>query len=231
MSFEARSEELIKVLSELRKSEIPFVLVGGYAVSQVETRFSVDLDLVIASDDLDEIVSFLKARDFERAEKLEPPSEETIYDREIHMFERTEGLEHPIGVDILINGLGCRQTEAEWSFEYLLDHSTETTIQGGTSSTTARAAEPEILVAAKLHSARMTDLADVIAMVPAIDFDNLEAHLDRGVKSKLEAQLHKARESIEAGELDHRTKSVFGKSRINQEDLDSLADFLSSQLS
>ena len=27
----------------------------------------------------------------------------------------------PIGFDLLVNGLGCRQTEAQWSFDYLYD--------------------------------------------------------------------------------------------------------------
>jgi len=59
MSQEDRSEALIEVLEELEQSDIGFVLVGGYAISQFETRFSTDLDLVIAPDDYDEVVAFL----------------------------------------------------------------------------------------------------------------------------------------------------------------------------
>lgn len=73
-------------------------------------------------------------------------STRTIYDREIELFERTKGLPHPVGIDLLVNGLGCRQTEAEWSFDYLYEHSTETTIAGGTRSTTVRTVDGEILV-------------------------------------------------------------------------------------
>ena len=40
MSHEGRSEALIELLAELEGSAIPFVLVGGYAISQFETRFS-----------------------------------------------------------------------------------------------------------------------------------------------------------------------------------------------
>lgn len=124
------------------------------------------MDLVIAPDDYEELVGFLSDHHFERTEELDVPPEETIYDREIELFERTKDVTHRVGVDVLVNGLGCRQTEAEWSIDYLRKHSTETTISGGTNATTARAAEGEILVAAKLHSARETDLADVLAMVP-----------------------------------------------------------------
>jgi hypothetical protein len=230
MSHEERSESLIEVLNDLEQSEIPFVLVGGYAISQFETRFSTDLDLVIAPEDYDKLVGFLEEHDFERTDELEVPSEETLYNREIELFERTEGLNHPVGVDILVNGLGCRQTEAEWSFDYLQEYSTETTISGGSKSTTARAAEGEILVAAKLHSARETDLADVLAMVPAIDFQKVELHLHRGDKEALRSQLSEAKDFIEEGGLDHRFKSMFGKSAASSEDIEALVSFLKQQL-
>jgi hypothetical protein len=230
MSHEERSETLIDVLGTLEQSEIPFVLVGGYAISQFETRFSTDLDLVIAPDDYDELVEFLENHSFERTDELDVPSEETIYNRQIELFKRTEGLSHPVGVDVLVNGLGCRQTEAEWSFEYLREHSTETTISGGSKSTTARAAEGEILVAAKLHSARETDLADVLAMIPEIDFQKVESHLHRGDKEALQSQLSEAKEFVEEGGLDHRFKSLFGKSAASLKDIDTLVSFLERQL-
>lgn len=229
MSQEDRSETLIQVLEELEQSDIGFVLVGGYAISQFEPRFSTDLDLVIAPDDYDDVVAFLEARGFERTTELEVPPEETIYNREIDVFERTEGLPHPVGVDILVNGLGCRQTEAEWSFDYLRDHSTETTISGGIRSTTARAADGEILVAAKLHSGRKTDLADVLAAIPAIDLDGVESHLHRGDFDSLRSQLSEAQAFIEEGGLDHRFKSMFGQSSASADDIETLLEFLKRQ--
>lgn len=170
MSQEERSEALIDVLADLEHSTIDFVLVGGYAVSQFETRFSTDLDLVITPEDTDAVVTFLAEHDFERKNELEVPPEETAYDREIELFERSEGLPHPIGVDLLVNGLGCRQTEAEWSFDYLRDHSSKTTISGGTRSTTASVADGEVLVAAKLHSARKTDWLTFSLLSPTSTF-------------------------------------------------------------
>jgi hypothetical protein len=229
MSQEERSEALIEVLEDLQESDIGFVLVGGYAVSQFETRFSTDLDLVIAPEDYDEVVTFLEEHDFERDEELEVPPDETIYNREIELFERREGLVHPVGVDVLVNGLGCRQTKAEWSFEYLREHSTEQTISGGSRSTTARTADGEALVAAKLHSGRPTDLADVLAAVPEIDFETVATHLHRGDEAALRSQLEGAREFIENEGLDHRFKSLFGQSAASQDNVEALLNFLEAQ--
>ncbi|AHG01966.1 hypothetical protein HALLA_01315 (plasmid) [Halostagnicola larsenii XH-48] len=229
MSQEDRSEALIEVLDELEQSDIGFVLVGGYAISQFEPRFSTDLDLVITPDNYDEVVAFLESRGFERQADFEVPPEETIYNREIELFERTEGLPHPVGVDILVNGLGCRQTEAEWSFDYLRKHSSPTTISGGTRSTTARAADGEVLVAAKLHSGRKTDLADVLAAIPSIDLDMVESHLHRGDADALQEQLSDAQTFIDDGGLDHRFKSMFGQSAASAEDIETFLEFLKQQ--
>ncbi|MBX0325054.1 hypothetical protein EGH21_18660 [Halomicroarcula sp. F13] len=170
MSQEDRSEALIEVLEELEQSDIGFVLVGGYAISQFEARFSTDLDR-----------------------------------------------------------LGCRQTKAEWSFDYLRTHSSPTTISGGTQSTTARAADGEVLVAAKLHSGRKTDLADVLAAIPSINLDMVETHLHRGDADALRDQLSEAQTFIEEGGLDHRFKSMFGQSSASAEDIETLLEFLKRQ--
>ena len=230
MSQEVRSEALIAVLTELTASDIEFVLVGGYAVSQYETRFSTDLDLVIAPDDHEAMVAFLEEHDFERVNRFDVPPEETRYGRAVELFERSRGLSHPVGVDLLVNGLGCRQTEAEWSFDYLRTHSSETTISGGTASTTAQTVDGAVLVAAKLHSARRTDLVDVLAAVPDVDFDQVESHLYRGDEDALRSQISEALAFIEGGGLDHRFKSMFGRSGVTVEDKEELINFLRGQL-
>lgn len=229
MSRSERSEALIRVLESLSESAIEFVLVGGFAVSQFETRFSTDLDLVIAPDDHDAAVQFLEAHDFEQTDDVSVPAEETIYGREIELYERTAGLPDPVGVDLLVNGLGCRQTDAEWSFEYLREHSSETTISGGTLSTRARTVNGEVLVAAKLHSGRNADLADVLVALPAIDLDDVEQHLHRGDPEALRTQLRDAQEFVEEGGLDHRFKSMFGRSRVSDDDIETLKTFLEGQ--
>jgi hypothetical protein len=67
-------------------------------------------------------------------------------------------------LDLLVNALGCRQTEAQWSFDYLYDHSHQQEVSGGTAVTMARVINGAVLVATKLHSGRETDLWDVLAV-------------------------------------------------------------------
>ena len=64
MSFHNRSDALIELLAELTQAGHAYVLVGGYAVSAFNTRFSTDLDIVVAPDSKTDFVDFLEARGF-----------------------------------------------------------------------------------------------------------------------------------------------------------------------
>jgi radical SAM superfamily enzyme YgiQ (UPF0313 family) len=68
MSFDDRSTALIELLEDLNESERQYVLVGGYAVSAFNTRFSTDLDIVVLPEGKDEFVAFLEARGFEETD-------------------------------------------------------------------------------------------------------------------------------------------------------------------
>jgi len=135
MSFNNRSDALIELLEELTKEGHEYVLVGGYAVSAFNARFSTDLDIVVAPDSKAEFVQFLERRDFEETDSH---AKEWFYDTEVIEYEKRLTPQQPIGFDLLVNGLGCRQTEAQWSFDYLYDHSHQQEVSGGTVTTTAR---------------------------------------------------------------------------------------------
>lgn len=59
---------------------------------------------------------------------------------------------------------------------------------GGTVTTTARVIEGAVLVAAKLHSDRKTDLRDVLAVAEVINLEAVRPHLRRGEKGALREQ-------------------------------------------
>ncbi len=227
MSFHNRSNALIELLEELTQSDHEYVLVGGYAVSVFNTRFSTDLDIVVAPNTKEEFVEFLEARGFE---KTDSHAKQWFYDTEVIEYEKRLTPQQPIGFDLLVNGLGCRQTEAQWSFNYLYNHSQEQEVSGGTVTTTARVIDGAVLVAEKLHSGRETDLRDVLAVTEEIDLETVTPHLRRGDKDALQSQLEHGLEILESEELKHGYRSDFGASAVSPETVMSLQQYLSEQV-
>lgn len=226
MSFSNRSNALVELLEELAENDLQYVLVGGYAVSAFNTRFSTDLDIVVASDTRDAFVVFLEDRGFEETDSH---AKRWFYHTEVIEYEKRLAPQQPIGFDLLVNGLGCRQTEAQWSFEYLYDHSQEREVSGGTVTTTARVLDGAVLVAAKLHSGRETDLRDVLAVAEEIDLDTVTPHLHRGDPEALRAQIEGGLEILESDDLEHGYRSDFGASAVSKEAITSLRQYLSEQ--
>jgi hypothetical protein len=68
MSFTDRSDTLIELLEKLTQAGHEYVLVGGYAVSAFNARFSTDLDIVVAPDSRAAFVDFLEQQGFEETD-------------------------------------------------------------------------------------------------------------------------------------------------------------------
>lgn len=226
MSFRNRSNALVELLEELNESDLQYVLVGGYAVSAFNTRFSTDLDIVVAPDNKDVFVAFLENHEFGETDSH---AKRWFYDTEVIGYEKRLTPKQPIGFDLLVNGLGCRQTEAQWSFSYLYDHSTEREVSGGTVTATAQVIDGAVLVAAKLHSGRETDLRDVLAIAEEIDLDTVTPHLQRGDEQALQTQLERGLDILEGDELEHGYRSDFGASTVSRETITSLRGYLAAQ--
>jgi len=227
MSFHNRSDALIELLEELTEEGHEYVLVGGYAVSAFNVRFSTDLDIVVAPSSKTEFVKFLEDRNFEETDSH---AKKWFYDTEVIEYKKQLAPQQPIGFDLLVNGLGCRQTEAQWSFDYLYDHSHEKEVSGGTVTTAARVVDGAVLVAAKLHSGRETDLRDVLAVAEEIDLEGVTPHLRRGNDAALRGQLERGLEILETEELKHGYRSDFGVSAISMETVTALKEYLSVQV-
>jgi len=227
MSFHNRSDALIELLEDLAQTGHEYVLVGGYAVSAFNARFSTDLDIVVAPDSKADFAEFLHHHDFEKTERH---TKKWFYDTEVIEYEKRLTPQQPIGFDLLVNGLGCRQTEAQWSFDYLYDNSHKQEVSGGTVTTTARVINGAVLIAAKLHSGRETDLRDVLAVAEEIDLDTVTPHLQRGDESALREQLRRGLEIVESDELKHGYRSDFGASAVSEETVSALHEYLSAQI-
>ena len=87
-----------------------------------------------------------------------------------------------------------------------------------------------VLVAAKLHSGRETDLRDVLAVAEEIDLDAVTPHLLRGDDDALREQLGRGLEILESDELKHGYRSDFGASTVSEETVTTLQEYLSAQI-
>jgi len=204
-----------------------YVLVGGYAVSAFNARFSTDLDIVVAPDS--RLTSSSSSNSGASKKRTATPRSGSTTPKVIE-YEKRLTPQQPIGFDLLVNGLGCRQTEAQWSFDYLYDHSHQQEVSGGTVRTTARVIDGAVLVAAKLHSGRETDLRDVLAVAEEIDLDAVTPHLRRGDDDALREQLERGLEILESDELKHGFRSDFGASVVAEETVSALQGYLSAEI-
>jgi hypothetical protein len=80
MSFNNRSDALIELLDGLTREGREYVLVGGYAVSAFNARFSADLDIVVSPDAKKDFTEFLENRSFD---KTDSHAKEWFYDTEV----------------------------------------------------------------------------------------------------------------------------------------------------
>ena len=67
MSLPERQSELIGTYRAIRGAELPHVLVGGWAVSAFQTRFTTDIGAVLPETSLADFEALLVDLDYERS--------------------------------------------------------------------------------------------------------------------------------------------------------------------
>jgi hypothetical protein len=185
-------EELIKkennifeVLQVFLDSKLDFVVVGGYAVSAFKHRFSVDAHIVIKSEHLPKFEEILIKKDFKRTiVKILG----NIYSSRFIRYEKEQA-----SVDILIDALASRRTNASFSYELLYNNSIKKKIAGIEKEIHARIPIKELLIVMKLHSGRLTDFRDIAALAQDSNLDIIKKFLfigDLNVLKRNQAKLH-----------------------------------------
>jgi hypothetical protein len=217
--FVERENDIIRILEAISKSRVDYVVVGGYAVTAFgKHRYSTDCDLVVRSLDVLKLESVLKAEKFSREAQLE--GFDSLYGgSSIRYVKRNTEL--PVSVDLLVNSLTSRNTGSSWSFEYVFLHSESANVVGIQRSVDCRVVNKELLIAFKLHSARMTDTRDVIALANGAKWDEVFSHLKRGDEEKLRGSLSKVLQYLDDPRLVDSFKGVFSlkgnvKSEVEQ---------------
>jgi hypothetical protein len=228
----SRESEVIRIINLLSGSKLGFIVVGGYAVSAHKKRFSIDLDIVIKEADVGKFGKLLEEEGYSGRYSKEIS---IVYGEKFRRFEKRmdRGTRTPkasgnsaVSIDMLINGVVCRLTNASWSYELLLENSAKSVLQGAE----FLAPSKELLIAMKIHSGRFSDVRDIVALYENTDQAATLKYIKRGDIKKLKAMLHKEIEFMESPNFRDSFKGVFGFHVYKEQDIVNAAKGLRAML-
>src|SRR3989344_988480 len=156
-----REKEVLRLIELFKENNLKFIVIGGYAVSTYKKRFSVDLDVVIKEDDLIKFEELLLKEGFSIGYEKEIS---LLYGENFKRFRKKMN-NLPVDVDLLINGLVSRTTDATWSFENIDKNSQKRKLDNLEFLTPSR----ELLISMKMHSGRLSDVRDNLPLCIFID--------------------------------------------------------------
>jgi len=208
-SFIERENEIFGILGSFNKAELGYVLIGGYAVSAYMRRFSVDADVCIDRKDLASFKEILKAKHFALAKRRVL---EDAYKGEFECYIKKAKL--PVTVDLLIGSVASRQTNASFSFAQLHNNSIIKKITGIEKAINARIPAKEVLIALKIHSARMTDARDIAALCHDIDFDVVAKFMRIGNSDDIQDNLDRLLSYFKSDNFRDAFKGVFSIEKL-----------------
>ena len=213
--FIDRENEIFNILNKLKDGGIDFILIGGYAISAFKRRFSVDADVVVKEEQIDKIVEILEKNNFKPYKSM---NLENVYQGKFKAFIKKEGL--PITVDLLINAVSCRQTNALWNFDLFSQNSIEVNVKGVEKSVKVNIPSKELLIATKIHSCRLTDIRDVVAICEGTDIDNIVNFARRGDFTKLKICVSRFKEAIKDKNFVDAFKGIFSIEKFPSENIE-----------
>jgi hypothetical protein len=225
MSLGEREDELLDTLEAVIDAELPYVLVGGWAIAAFNQRFTTDVDIVIPAQAVEEYTALLTERGYEQTADVE---RNDLYEGRTIRYEKDIG--NPVQFDVMVDALGCRQTEAEWSYRYLSQHSVREELRTGRPIITT-IPERELLFAVKLHSGRKADSRDLVVLAASADFDRISTHLHRGNPAKLAERIDTVLDRLTSEGFEDAFKGVFEQQTVPEQDIDAVVEFLRDQLS
>jgi hypothetical protein len=225
MSLQERQAELIDTHRAVQDADLPYVLVGGWAVSAFQTRFTTDVDLVIPEKELDEYDVLLTELGYTKEFENDVAN---VYEGRIVRYKKPVG-DNAVEFDALVGALRCRQTDAEWSYRYLHEHSTVESLKVA-EDLTARIPEPALLFALKLHSGRLADARDMVVVGSETDLNRIEQHMRRGNQDRLAAQIERVLAELEDDGFADSFKGVFQQKELPEGEISELVRFLQAKL-
>jgi hypothetical protein len=224
MNLQERQAELIDTHRAIQDESLSYVLVGGWAVSAFQTRFTTDVDMAIPETERGAYEAVLTELGYSKAFENDVAN---VYRGRIIRYEKSVG-DNAVEFDALVDALRCRQTDAEWSYRYLHEHSIVESLEVA-EDLTARIPEPALLFALKLHSGRLADTRDLVIISSETELDRIEQHIHRGQPDQLAEQIKRVLAELEREEFADSFKGVFQQQELPEDEIDELIQFLRTQ--
>jgi len=201
--FLKRERAIFDILNKLSGENLTFVVIGGYGVSAYKHRFSVDADIVVSHKDVGKFETAMAKNGFKKTASKEL---ENVYSSKFIRYEKEDS---NISIDILVGGVGVRQTGAAFSFETLLKNSKPRKIIGSTGEVKAQVPEKEVLIGMKVQSGRLTDLRDVVALSKNADINLVRDFLRSGDRKQIKNHLEHLSSVLETKGFMDSFKGIF----------------------
>jgi len=225
MSLPRRQAELVETHRAVHEANLPYVLVGGWAVSVFQTRFTTDVDMVIPETALEDYDELLRDRGYT---KEADDDVSNTYEGRMIQYEKQVG-DYAVEFDALVGALRCRQTDAEWSYRYLHEHSVVESLEVA-EDLAARIPEPSLLFSLKLHSGRLADARDLLIVGANAKYVRIGEHVHRGDSGKLANRIESVLDVLEQEGFEDSFKGVFQQQELPEAELEELIRFLQTQL-
>ncbi len=198
---------IFEILQKFIDLKLEFIIVGGYAVSAFKHRFSIDADIVIQSKDLDKFESILKKENFKKTREKEL---ENVYSSKFIRYENGYA-----SVDILIDAIAARATNASFSYKILEDNSIQKRIIGIEKEISAKVPVKELLIVMKIHSGRLTDFRDIAALSKDIDLEKIRKFLFIGNLESINQNLKNLEKTVKDKNFIDSFKGVFMEKKFD----------------
>ena len=196
-----KENDIFEILQRFIDEKLEFIIVGGYAVSSFKHRFSVDADIVIQNKDLEKFETILKKQGFKQIISKEL---ENIYSSKFIRYDKNTA-----SIDIMIDALASRQTNASFSYDLLLKNSSRRKIIGIEKEVSAMIPSREMLIITKIHSGRLTDFRDIAALAKDSDLDLIKRMLFVGNIYDLNKHLKELNRIVNDSKFKDSFKGVF----------------------
>ena len=110
--------------------------------------------------------------------------------------------------------------------EHFEKYSVEKEIKGSEESVQVRVPPEELLIAVKLHSGRLTDTRDVVALIENADLEKVDDHIDRGDPEKLKEILENIQQTVADSSFEDSFKGVFSQNSLSERQILKLQEYL-----